>query len=85
MALTMAHSVAYPMAHPKFCNFTNYKEKTTTYVKKGQALQIRALAAIFFYQIRPQGVPARKTPSWTQGTETPWRKAGNDNQSHGEN
>ena len=85
MAHPVAHPMAYPMAHPKFCNFTNYKEKTTTYVKKGQALQIRALAAIFFYQIRPQGVPARKTPSWTQGTEIPGRKAGNDNRSHGEN
>ena len=74
MARAMAHPVAYPMAYPKFCNLTNYKEKTTTYVKKGQALHIRALAAIFFYQIRPQSVPARKTPSWTQGTEIWWRK-----------
>ena len=49
--------MAYPMAHPKLCNFTSYKEKITTYVNKGQALEIRVIAAIFFYQIRPQGVP----------------------------
>ena len=48
--------MAQAMAHPKFCNFTNYKEKITTYVNKGQALEIRVIAAIF-YQIRPQGVP----------------------------
>ena len=27
MARAMAHPVAYPMAHPKFCNFTKYEEK----------------------------------------------------------
>ena len=45
-----------PYGHPKFCHFTNYKEKITTYVNKDQALEIRVIAAIF-YQIRPQGVP----------------------------
>ena len=30
-------------------------------------------------------VPARNTPSWTQGTKTPGIKAGKDNRSHGEN
>ena len=48
MAHPVAHPMAYPMAHPKFCNFTNYKEKMTTYVYRDDALEIRAIAAIFF-------------------------------------
>ena len=55
MARAMAHPAAYPMAHPKSCNFTSYKEDITTYVRRDQALEIWAIAAIF-YQTRPQGV-----------------------------
>ena len=59
MTRAMAHPVAYPMpypvTHPKFCNFTNCKEKRTTYVNRDQALEIRAIAAIVFYQTRTQG------------------------------
>ena len=58
MTRAMAHPVAYPMpypvTHPKFCNFTNCKEKRTTYVNRDQALEIRAIAAIVFYQTRTQ-------------------------------
>ena len=44
----VAYPMAYPTAHSKFCNFTNYNEKITTYVCRDQALEIRAMAAIFF-------------------------------------
>ena len=58
MARTMAHPVAYPMAypmaHPKFCNFTSYKEKIITYVCRDQALEIWAIAAIFFIKLVPK-------------------------------
>ena len=30
----MAHPVAYPMAYPKNCNFTNCKEKKASYASK---------------------------------------------------
>ena len=55
MARAIAHPMAYPMAHPKFCNFTNYKEKITIYLCRDQELEIRAIAAIFLSN-SPQGV-----------------------------
>ena len=74
MARAMAHPVAYPMAHPKFCNFTNYKEKTTTYVKKGQALQIRALAAIFFLSNSSPRRPGQEDAVLDPGHRDPLEK-----------
>ena len=56
MAWAMDHPVAYPMPTPNFVILPIIKKKITTYVNKGQALEIRVIAAIF-YQIRPQGVP----------------------------
>ena len=54
MAWAMAHPMACPMAHLKFCNFTNYKEKITTYVCRDQALKIQVIAAIFFIKLIPK-------------------------------
>ena len=54
MARGRAHSVVYPMAHPIFCNFTNYKEKITAYVCRDQALETRAIDAIPFLKLVPE-------------------------------
>ena len=54
VAYPIAHPVAYPIAHPKFCHFTNYKEKISTYVNKGQALEIRVIAANFLSNSSPR-------------------------------
>ena len=56
MPRVMAHSVVYPVAHPIFCNFTNYKEKITAYVCRDQALETRAIDVIPLFDTPPQGV-----------------------------
>ena len=52
----MARAMAYPMAHPKFCNFTNYKGKNNYLrVQRSSALNSRD-SNHFFYETRPQGI-----------------------------
>lgn len=56
MAWARAHPVAYPMAHPKFCDFINYKENNNCLRARGSGVVNSSDSRHFFHETRPQGV-----------------------------